>query len=76
VIPSDFKTIFSLKTKREAKRFYKETPKTCFFKRSYINVLDNNKAFISNIYKDIIYLILFVNNISKLEIKTQRLIKS
>jgi hypothetical protein len=36
------------------------------FKRNYINILNNNKAFINNIYKNIIYLILFINAANRL----------
>jgi hypothetical protein len=39
------------------------------FKSSYINIVDKDSIFVSNIYKDIIYLILFINIIRSLKAK-------
>jgi hypothetical protein len=35
-------------------------------KGNYVDVLDNSKASINNIYKDIIYLVLFINAANRL----------
>jgi len=39
------------------------------FKGNCVNVIDKEGIFINNIYKDIIYLILFVNIIKSLKVK-------
>jgi hypothetical protein len=38
-----------------------------------VNVINKDSIFVSNIYKDIIYLILFVNAIKSLKVKGKRL---
>ena len=42
-------------------------------KGNYVNVINKDNIFISNIYKDIIYLILFVNAIRSLKAKRKGL---
>ena len=39
------------------------------FKGNCVNIINEDNIFISNIYKDIIYLILFVNAIKSLKVK-------
>ena len=48
---------------------YKDNNNSLIFKGNYINIINKDSIFISNIYKDIIYLILFVNAIKSLKVK-------
>ena len=39
------------------------------FKSNYINVINKDSIFVNKMYKDIVYLILFVNAIKSLKVK-------
>ena len=47
----------------------KDNNNALVFRSNCVNVIDKDSIFISNIYKDIIYLILFVNAIKSLKVK-------
>ena len=47
----------------------KDNNNALVFRGNCVNVINKDSIFISNIYKDIIYLILFVNIIKSLKVK-------
>jgi hypothetical protein len=47
----------------------KDNNNALVFRSNCVNVINKDNIFISNIYKDIIYLILFVNIIRSLKVK-------
>jgi hypothetical protein len=47
----------------------RDTDNILIIKGNCVNIIDKDSIFISNIYKDIIYLILFVNAIRSLKVK-------
>jgi hypothetical protein len=47
----------------------RDTNNIPIIKGNCVNVINKDSIFISNIYKDIIYLILFVNTIKSLKVK-------
>jgi len=48
---------------------HKDNNNALVFRGNCVNVINKDNIFISNIYKDIIYLILFVNAIKSLKAK-------
>jgi len=73
---NDYKIIFNLKLKRKTSLksllylvIYKDNNNILVFKSNCVNVINKDNIFISNIYKDIIYFILFVNIIKSLKVK-------
>ena len=48
---------------------HKNNNNALVFKGNCVNIINKDSIFISNIYKDIIYLILFVNAIKPLKVK-------
>jgi len=48
---------------------HKDNNNILIFRSNYVNVINKDSIFINNIYKDIIYFILFVNAIKSLKVK-------